>query len=198
MQNQDTNISESYAADLKEAVATLRKGGIILYPTDTIWGLGCDATNPEAVARVYALKQRAESKSLIVLMCDENQIIRYVDEPEDVALDLIETSDKPVTIVFEGAKGLASNLIASDGSIGVRVTREKFSNALVRGLRRPVVSTSANISGQPSPSLYSEIAPEILAGVDYVCRYRRDDLSRHKPSAIIKISKGGVFKILRQ
>lgn len=198
MHIQKTNIVEPYASDIKEALSVLRKGGIILYPTDTVWGIGCDATNQEAVARIYALKQRVESKSMIVLMGNESQIYSYVEDPEDIAFELIEASDRPVTIIFDQAKGLAKNIIAADGSVGIRVTREKFSNALVCGLRRPLVSTSANISGQPSPSVYSEIDPEILAGVDYVCHYRRDDMSRHKPSAVIKISRGGVFKVLRQ
>lgn len=184
--------------DLKEAVACLKKGGIILYPTDTVWGIGCDATNAEAVARIFALKRRAESKSMIVLMANEAQLERYVDTPEDVVFELLETADKPLTLILDGAVGLAPNLIAGDGSIGLRIPKNKFVQSIIRGLRTPLVSTSANVSGAPAAASFSEISPEIIEGVDYICLHRRQDNTRHKPSAIIKISKGGVFKILRQ
>lgn len=196
-ENGHRKLTDDERQDLRDAVHVLRLGGIILYPTDTIWGLGCDATNPEAVERIYRLKQRAESKSMLTLMQSFGQIERYVQDPEDVAFELMEVADKPLTVIFPGAKGLAPNLIAEDGSVGIRLTREPFSRGLIMGLGRPIVSTSANISGQPAPAVFPEISKEILEGVDYVCKYRRDDLTRHAPSGIIKIDKGGVFKIIR-
>jgi len=183
--------------DLEQALLTLKNGGIILYPTDTIWGIGCDATNPQAVQRIYDLKKRSDSKSMLVLLENPGLIASYVDEVPDVAWDLIELAEHPTTIVFDGAKNLATNLIAEDGSIGIRVTREAFSSNLVKRFRKPIVSTSANISGNPSPSFFSEIDPYLIDAVDYVVGYRRNDTKPSKPSSIIKLGKGGLVKIIR-
>lgn len=172
-------------------------GGVILYPTDTIWGLGCDATNPEAVRRVYEIKQRADSKAMLVLVDSSVKVDFYVDDVPEIAWDLIELTDKPLTIIYSGARNLASNLLAEDGSVGIRVTQEKFSHQLCQRFRKAIVSTSANISGQPSPANFSEISEELKSLVDYVVTYRQDDISRPAPSSIIKLGKGGVIDIIR-
>jgi len=176
--------------DIKAAIAVLQKGGIILYPTDTIWGLGCDAGNEDAVQRIYAIKNRVDSKSMLVLMENAALIERYVDEVPDVAYDLIELTDKPLTIIFDGAKNLAKNLIAEDGSIGIRITSEAFSSELIRRFKRPIVSTSANISGSPSPARFSDIDQGIIDSVDFVVKYRQNDTQIAVPSSIIKLGKG--------
>ena len=184
--------------DIKAALDVLQKGGVILYPTDTIWGIGCDACNEEAVKKVYAIKNRIDSKSMLVLMENAALIERYVTEIPDIAYDLIELTDKPLTIIFDGARSLAKNLIAEDGSIGIRITTEKFSSELIRRFKRPIVSTSANISGKPSPSCFGEIEPEIIDAVDYVVKYRQDDLQKSVPSGIIKLGRSGEIKIIRE
>ena len=184
--------------DIKAALDVLQKGGVILYPTDTIWGIGCDACNEEAVKKVYAIKNRIDSKSMLVLMENAALIERYVTEIPDVAYDLIELTDKPLTIIFDGARSLAKNLIAEDGSVGIRITTEKFSSELIRRFKRPIVSTSANISGKPSPSCFGEIEPEIIDAVDYVVKYRQDDLQKSVPSGIIKLGRSGEIKIIRE
>lgn len=184
-------------SDLNKAVETLKRGGIILYPTDTVWGIGCDATNPDAVKKVYDIKHRSDSKALITLVPNEAWIERYVKEVPEIAWELIEAAVDPITIIYDEGKNLAANLFASDGSIGIRVTRDRFCQALCNALKKPIVSTSANISGSTTPSLYSEISGNIINAVDYVVKWRRADSSPHKPSGVIKISKGGVFKILR-
>ena len=183
--------------DLDEAVETLRRGGIILYPTDTIWGIGCDATNEEAVRRIYDLKRREDSKSMLVLVSDTYQVERLVQEVPEVAFDLMELAVRPITIVYSGASGVAPSLLGEGDSLGIRQTQELFSSALCKRLRRPIVSTSANISGEPSPLFFSGISPEIIAGVDYVVRYRREDETPREPSQIIKLGPTGEVQILR-
>jgi len=187
--------------DLSAAVETLRRGGIIIYPTDTVWGIGCDATNEEAVARIKALKGRADAKALITLVSDAAMLERWVDDVPDVALELIEATEegsRPVTIVYDNpSRMLAPGLLAPDGTAGIRVCRDPYAAALCRRLRRPVVSTSANFSGQPTPASFAEIDPALIAGADYTARYRRDDRSAAQPSSVIRISAGGLFKILR-
>lgn len=183
--------------DLKKACDVLRKGGLILYPTDTIWGIGCDATNEEAVQRVYALKQRADNKAMLLLLGNEARLESYVQEVPEIAWSLIEVADRPLTLIYPGARNLAPNLIAEDGSVGIRITREEFSRRLCEQFRRPVVSTSANISGQPAPHTFQEIAEEIKQGVDYIVQYRQDDLTAAQPSSIIKLGAGGLFQIIR-
>jgi L-threonylcarbamoyladenylate synthase len=183
--------------DVKAALAVLQKGGVILYPTDTIWGLGCDAGNEDAVRRIYNIKNRIDSKSMLVLMENAALLERYVDEVPEIAYDLIELSDKPLTIIYDGAKNLAKNLIAEDGSIGIRLTTEAFSSDLIRRFKRPIVSTSANISGKPSPACFDEIDQEIIDAVDYVVNYRQDDTQKAVPSSIMKLGRGGEVKIIR-
>lgn len=188
----------TYTDDINQAVQTLRNGGIILYPTDTVWGIGCDATNAQAVEKVYALKQRAESKSMIVLFDNVARASIYVDNVPDVALDMMELSDKPLTVILEGAKRVAANLVAADGTLAMRITNEKFSNELCARFRKPIVSTSANISGEPTPSIFSEIKPEIVNGVDYAVTYRRTDTAKRKPSSIVQLMNDGRVKIIRE
>ncbi|MDX9881487.1 MAG: L-threonylcarbamoyladenylate synthase [Prolixibacteraceae bacterium] len=183
---------------MRKALDALQKGGIILYPTDTIWGIGCDATNEAAVQRIFRIKKREDSKSMLVLMENANLLERYVEEIPEVAYDLIELSEKPVTIIYDGAKNLAKNLIASDGSIGIRITSENFTRQLIRQFKKPVVSTSANVSGGPSPVCFSEISEEIKSAVDYIVRYRQDDHTPAVPSSIIKLGSGGEVKIIRK
>lgn len=184
--------------DIKKACDILRKGGIILYPTDTIWGIGCDATNEEAVKRIYDLKQRDDTKSMLVLMDNPAKLQTYVKEVPDIAWDLIDLADKPLTIIYDGAKNLAPNLIAPDGSIGIRITAETFSMELFRQFRKPIVSTSANISGDPSPSSFSEIGQTVKEGVDYIVTYRQKEQTKAKPSGIVKLGKDGSIKIIRK
>jgi L-threonylcarbamoyladenylate synthase len=183
--------------DIKAALEVLQKGGVIVYPTDSIWGIGCDACNEAAVQRIYAIKNRVDSKSMLVLMENAALIDRYVAEVPDIAFDLIELTDKPLTIIFDGAKNLAGNLIAEDGSIGIRITSEEFSKELIRRFKRPIVSTSANISGKPSPACFNEIEQEILNSVDFVVNYRQDETKKATPSSIIKLGRGGEIKIIR-
>lgn len=198
MAQETKNTTVSFRDDVKAAVQVLRRGGIILYPTDTVWGLGCDATNADAVARIYELKRRAESKSMLVLMGSEAMVERYIDEPEEIAFELMREAVTPLTVIFDRAVGLAPNLLAEDGSVGVRIPDESFTSELLKAFRKPIVSTSANISGQPAASVFADISPELVQNVDYAINYRRDDRQAHKPSSIIKISKGGIFKIIRK
>ena len=176
----------------------MRAGGVILYPTDTIWGIGCDATNEDAVRRVYEIKQRQDSKAMLVLVDSSVKVDFYVQDVPEVAWDLIDLADKPLTIIYSGARNLAANLLAEDGSVGIRVTNEDFSKRLCQQFRKAVVSTSANISGQPSPRNFSEISEEVKSAVDYIVGYRQEEMSNPKPSSIIKLDKGGVIKIIRE
>lgn len=184
--------------DIKKACEILKKGGVILYPTDTIWGIGCDATNEEAVKRIYEIKQRNDRKSMLVLLDNPAKLQQYVMDVPDIAWDLIELTDKPLTIIYDGAKNLAPNLIAPDGSIGIRITSELFSNELCRQFRKPIVSTSANISGKPSPSSYSGIDPEIRNLMDYTVTFRQKEKTAANPSGIIKLCKNGTIEIIRK
>ena len=184
--------------DIKNACRVMQEGGLILYPTDTVWGIGCDATNPDAVRKVYELKQRADSKAMLVLVDSAVKVDFYVDDVPSVAWDLIEVADKPLTIIYPGARNLAPNLLAEDGSVGIRVTNEEFSKRLCQRFRKAIVSTSANISGMPGAANFSEISDEIKSGVDYIVNYRQDDMSRPKPSGIIKLGRGGEIKIIRE
>ena len=187
-----------FSQDISQALDVLRSGGVILYPTDTIWGIGCDATNIHAVKRVYEIKQRKDVKSMLVLMENSNLLNSYVSEVPEIAWNLIEVSDKPLTIIYPGAKNLAANLISPDGSIGIRLTSELFTQQLIQRFRKPVVSTSANISGQKTPQNFYEISKEIKDAVDYVVQYRRDDHTLSNPSSIIKLGIGGEIEIIRK
>jgi len=184
--------------DIKKALEVLKSGGIILYPTDTIWGIGCDATNEKAVEKIYKIKNREDSKSMLVLMENPALLERYVTEVPEIAWDLIEIATTPLTIIFSKAKNLAKNLIAEDGSIGIRFTKEAFSSQLLQRFRRPLVSTSANISGEKSPAYFDEISEEIRNQVDYVVEYRQDDHTPSQPSSIIKLGVGGQIEIIRK
>ena len=196
--------------DLQAALRVLRDGGIIVYPTDTVWGIGCDATNAEAIQRIYQLKQREDSKSMLVLLDSPAKLNYYIADIPDAAWALLEATEeqspmtndqspiaKPLTIIYPNARNLAPNLIAEDGSIGIRITSDPFSKALCAQLKHPIVSTSANISGRPSARFFVEIEQEILDGADYVCQFRREDDCPHEPSSIIKINGDGTFKIIR-
>ncbi len=176
----------------------MNRGGVILYPTDTVWGIGCDATNEEAVRRVYEIKRRADSKAMLVLVDSTVKVDFYVREVPDVAWDLMELSTKPLTIIYEGARNLASNLLAADGSVGIRVTSEEFSKRLCQQFRKAIVSTSANVSGEPSPANFSEVSEEIKSAVDYVVNFRQEEMDHPKPSSIIKLGQGGLIKIIRE
>ncbi len=187
--------------DIRRAVETLRQGGVILYPTDTVWGIGCDATNAEAVKRVYEIKQRDDSKALICLVDSDARMQRYVRQVPDVAWQLIDSlqdGGKPTTLILDGAVNLAPNLIADDGSIGIRITQEPFSKELCYRFQKALVSTSANISGEPAAQNYCDIDPRIVEAVDYVCWSRRQEHKPHTPSSIIKLGLDGEVTIIRK
>ena len=188
--------------DIKNAVETMRKGGVILYPTDTVWGIGCDATNAEAVKRVYAIKQRDDSKALICLVDSDARMQRYFRNVPEVAWQLIdslkETDAKPTTLILDGAINLAENLIADDGSVGIRITNEPFSKELCYRFQKAIVSTSANISGEPAAQNYCDIDPRIIEAVDYVCWSRRQEHKPHTPSSIIKLKENGEVTVIRK
>ena len=186
------------AEDIRTAVQTLRQGGLILYPTDTIWGIGCDASNEEAVRRIFQLKRREDSKAMICLVDSADRMQRYLRQVPDVAWDVVEYADKPLTLILDGAVNLAPSLIAEDGSVGLRVTKENISHELCYRFQKAIVSTSANISGEPSPACYDEISEEIRQGVDYIMRSRQNDTSKSKPSQIIKLGLDGQIKIIRK
>ena len=184
--------------EIKKACEVMQQGGIILYPTDTVWGIGCDATNEEAVKRVYEIKRRTDSKAMLVLVDNPVKVSFYVKEVPNVAWDLIDLADRPLTIIYDGAKNLASNLIAEDGSIGIRVTTEEFSKQLCFRFRKPIVSTSANISGEPTPAVFSDITDEIKQAVDYIVNYRQKEKGRPSPSSIIKLGAHSEVAIIRK
>lgn len=184
--------------EVKKAVEVMRNGGVILYPTDTVWGIGCDATNEEAVKRVYEIKRRSDSKALICLVDSEARLTRYVRRVSDVTWDMIELTTKPLTVIYDNATGLAPNLLAEDGSVGIRITKEEFSKELCFRFQKPIVSTSANISGEPTPQTFDEISDEIKNAVDYVVKYSQRCKEKHQPSSIIKINADGEFTIIRK
>lgn len=186
--------------DLQQALQVLREGGVILYPTDTIWGIGCDATNAEAVARVYEIKKRVDSKAMLVLLDGAGKLQGYMEKVPETAWMLLEASNgqRPMTIIYPRAKNMATNLLAEDGSVGIRITSELFSKALCEQFRRPIVSTSANISGEPAAKVFDEIPAELLEAVDYVCHYRREDKTTAQPSSIIKIDEKERITIIRK
>ena len=184
--------------DIKQACEVMERGGVILYPTDTIWGIGCDATNAAAVQRVYEIKQRADSKALIVLTDSEAKVEYYVTEVPETAWQLLDVAVKPLTLIYSGARNLAPNLLAEDGSIAIRITRESFSQQLCRRFKKAIVSTSANISGTPSPHNFAEISDEIKNAVDYIVEARRDETDESTPSSIIKLGDDGTIKIIRE
>jgi L-threonylcarbamoyladenylate synthase len=184
--------------EIKKTLEVLQKGGTILYPTDTVWGIGCDATNAEAVKKIYEIKEREDSKSMLVLVDDASRILSYIDSMPEIAWDLIELTDKPLTIIYPGAKNLASNLISAQKTIGIRVTSEAFTKKLIQRFKRPIVSTSANISGSSNPANFDQISEIIKSRVDYVVNYRQEDNTKYKPSAIIELGVRGEVKIIRK
>ncbi len=191
-------IVEKYDSDdFREALSVLRAGGVILYPTDTVWGIGCDATNPEAVERIYSIKRRSDSKAMLCLLDAPGKLQGYVKDIPSIAWDLIDCATRPLTLIYPKGRNLAHNLLAEDGSIGIRITNELFSKKLCEALHAPLVSTSANVSGEPAARNFGQITPHILSSVDYVVRYRRNDVSEPLPSSIIKIGEGNVFHIIR-
>ena len=183
--------------DIKNCIEIMKKGGIILYPTDTIWGIGCDATNEAAVQRVYELKRRADNKAMIVLVDSADRLDHYVVDVPDMAYELIDVAVKPLTLIYDGAYNLAKNLLGENDSIGIRVSQERFSQELCAKFRKPIVSTSANISGAAAAATFAQISEEIKQGVDYIVKYRQNDKEPHSASNIIKLSSDGTFKIIR-
>ena len=184
-------------ADISQCLKTLSAGGLILYPTDTVWGIGCDATNAEAVSRVYRLKQREDSKALIVLIDSADHLDHYVVDVPMIARELIDVAVKPLTIIYEGAYNLAPNVLGDEDSVGIRIPNDEFCHRLCQRFGKPIVSTSANVSGQPTARTFAEIDPSIVQGVDYAVEYRRGDTSPHQPSNIILLGRDGTFKIIR-
>ncbi len=191
------NLPELPQEEIRRCTEVLRTGGILLYPTDTIWGLGCDATNAQAVEKIFKIKQRAESKSLIVLLDQPSQLNRYVQEVPAVAWDLIELSEDPLTIIYDDVKGMAPNVVATDGSCGIRICEDEFCRRMIRQLGRPLVSTSANISGQAAPMGFRDISKEIIQGVDHVAAWRQQEHHPSHPSKIIRLRNNGEVKIIR-
>ncbi|MBO7161114.1 MAG: threonylcarbamoyl-AMP synthase [Paludibacteraceae bacterium] len=183
--------------EIKKIVEVLQAGGIILYPTDTVWGIGCDATNAEAVQKIYQLKRRSDSKSMLLLTDSMAKVQAYVTEIPDVVWDLVECADKPLTIIYPEGRNVATNLLADDGSIGIRITNESFSKQLCARFKKPIVSTSANISGEPTPAFFAEISDEIKQGVDYIVQAKQDDMEKKSPYSIIKFEKNGTFVLIR-
>ena len=188
---------DNFKKDIESCFETLNNGGLILYPTDTVWGIGCDATNTAAVAKIYALKKRADSKTMICLVGNDFMLEQYVDNVPDVAFDIIDIATKPTTIVYDNPKKIANNLIASDNTLAIRVATDKFCKYLIQKFKKPIVSTSANLSGQPTPICFKEISNDILKGVDYVVNLERDK-QKSKPSSIIKLSNDGIVKVIRE
>ncbi|WP_153797982.1 L-threonylcarbamoyladenylate synthase [Foetidibacter luteolus] len=184
-----------FQIDIENCINVLRAGGIILYPTDTVWGLGCDATNAEAVEKIIVLKKRPAEKSFVVLVASERDVLQYTAAPDPAIFDYLQSQEKPTTVIYDHAIGLAENVVAADGSVAIRITKDEFCRHLVKRLRKPLVSTSANFSGITPPAIYAQVDKEIVAGVDYVPRYRQDDTRQSPPSSIIRWKKGEVVKI---
>lgn len=183
--------------DIEKCLFALRNGGIILYPTDTVWGIGCDATNEKAADRIYKLKKRTDNKAMIVLVTEERDVLQYVANPDRRVFEYLEQVTKPTTIIYKGAIGLAENIIGKDGSIAMRICNDDFCRQLIKRFRKPIVSTSANISGQATPIVYTDISLDIKIGVDYIVNYRQDDTTIAEPSTLIKWNKDGTPTIIR-
>jgi L-threonylcarbamoyladenylate synthase len=184
--------------DITESLNTLKSGGVILYPTDTIWGLGCDATNSSAVEKIFKIKSRIGSKSLLILVNNEHMLDRYVKDIPEISFELISVADTPLTIIYPEGKNLAPGVCSDDGSVGVRICHEEFCSELINRFRKPIVSTSANLSGSPSPGHFGEIDKALIEKVDYVVKYRQDDRQKHSASPVIKFEKDGSLKIIRK
>jgi L-threonylcarbamoyladenylate synthase len=183
--------------DIEHCLQVLKNGGLILYPTDTVWGIGCDATNAGAVQKIYYLKKRPDEKAMIVLVAEERDILQYTASPDMSVFDYLQQAQKPTTVIYDNAVGLADNLIGADGTIAIRICREIFCRHLVKRFRKPIVSTSANISGEPVAQYFAAISDAVKNGVDYVVKYRQDDTTVAAPSAIIKWKNDGSVKVIR-
>ncbi len=188
---------EDFQEDIDKCLATLAKGGLILYPTDTVWGIGCDATNKEAVAKIYSLKQREDSKKMIVLMASEREILKYATQIDMSVFDYLDATTKPTTVIYEDVIGLAENILGEDSSVAIRLCQDVFCKTLIKRFRKPIVSTSANISGSNTPKFYFEIEKEIRTGVDYIVNYRQDDTLPKEPSSVIKWGNNGDITVIR-
>lgn len=186
-----------FSIDIDNCLTTLKSGGLILYPTDTIWGIGCDATNDKAVEKIYALKKRINTKTMIILLAEEKDLLQYVLEPDLRIFDYIKGAYKPTTVIYENARGIADNLIDENGTVAIRIVNDPFCKELIQQLGKPLVSTSANISGYPPPAVFSDIDLAIKNGVDYIVQHRQDDLYAAVPSAIIRWNKDGTPTIIR-
>lgn len=184
--------------DIKKACEIMQQGGVILYPTDTVWGIGCDATNSDAVERIFRIKKRADNKAMLVLLDNPAKLQTYVQDVPDIAWDMIDLTDSPLTIIYEGAKNIAPNLVSEDGCIGIRITDELFSKELCKQFRKPIVSTSANVSGSDTPLFFNEISNEIKQSVDYIVQFRQKDKTKTKPSSIVKLLRNGTINIIRK
>lgn len=189
---------QDFKTEVNKSFEILRDGGVILYPTDTIWGFGCDATNDAAIEKIYAIKQRNESKSMIVLLDDAGKLVKYVKNVPAVAYDIIELTEKPLTIIYDGAVNVSKKIISDDGSIAIRITKDAFCRDIIRRMNKPLVSTSANISGEPSPANFFEISDEIKSKADYIVSLRQQEKQNKQPSSIIKLSSSGEIKIIRK
>ena len=187
----------NFDLDIEESLNALNNGGLILYPTDTVWGLGGDATNAETVSKIYALKNRQDGKSMIVLLADEKEISKFVTQPDPKIFDYIKGIHKPTTFIYEGGINLAANMIQDDGTVGIRITKDPFCRQLINRYGKPLVSTSANISGYPAPALFEDIDVAIKSGVDYIVQHRQDDVTATSPSAIVKLNADGSLTIIR-
>jgi L-threonylcarbamoyladenylate synthase len=186
-----------FEEDILECLKTLKSGGIILYPTDTVWGIGCDPTDEKAVERIFQLKKRPDEKAMIVLVAEERDVLKYVANADLRVFDYLRQNTKPVTVVYDGAIGFAGNLVGKDGSIAIRICKDNFCKHLIKRFRKPIVSTSANISGQPTARFFSDIDDEIKNAVDYIVKYRQDDRTISTPSSVIKWNKDATVIILR-
>jgi L-threonylcarbamoyladenylate synthase len=187
----------NFEKDIEQCLYVLKNGGIILYPTDTVWGIGCDAANSAAIERIFKLKKRSDNKAMIVLVTDKRDVLRYIANPDLKVFEYLEEATKPTTVVYQGAIGLAENLTAKDGSIAMRICDDVFCKHLIKRFHKPVVSTSANISGQPVPGVFTDISIEIKIGVDYIVNHRQDDTTIGEPSSVIKWNKDGSVTVLR-
>jgi L-threonylcarbamoyladenylate synthase len=188
---------KEFEKDIEACLKILKEGGLILYPTDTVWGIGCDATDPKAVDKIYRLKKRSDSKAMIVLVAEERDILKYVAHPDPVVFDYLQQTQKPTTVVYEGALGLADNLVGADGSIAIRICNDVFCRHLIKRFRKPIVSTSANISGERTPFIYDDITTDIKSGVDYIVEHRQNDKTIAAPSSVVKWNKDSTITILR-
>ena len=186
-----------FKQDIEECLNVLRNGGLILYPTDTVWGIGCDAQNEKAVAKIYALKNRNEQKSMIILLADEKDILKYSDQQFPSVIDYLKGFSNPVTVIYNKAINLAPNLVNADGSIGIRVVKDEFCKRLINAFGKPIVSTSSNVSGYPPPGIFSDIDIKIKNGVDYIVQHRQDETEPSKPSTVIKINADGSYTVIR-